>query len=100
MSRLALILETPMSLQPETCEHLAKDCLQAAERTEAPPDSRDTSQAHWSGCRCARSIEAQGRLCAPAPLPGCSCLANRSPMVGAIGSREQIFGAKRHPTRG
>ena len=36
MSRLALILETPMSLQPEMCGHLAKDCLQAAERTEAP----------------------------------------------------------------
>ena len=36
MSRLALILETPMSLQPEMCWHLAKDCLQAAERTEAP----------------------------------------------------------------
>ena len=35
MSRLALILETPMSLQPEMCEHLAKDCLHAAERTEA-----------------------------------------------------------------
>ena len=36
MSRLALILETPMSLQPEMCERLAKDYLQAAERTEAP----------------------------------------------------------------
>jgi hypothetical protein len=32
MSRLVLILETPMSL----CEHLAKDCLQAADGTEAP----------------------------------------------------------------
>ena len=38
MSRLTLILETPMSLQPERCEceHLAKDCFHAAERTEAP----------------------------------------------------------------
>ena len=36
MSRLALILETPMSLQAEMCEHLAMDCLQAAERTEDP----------------------------------------------------------------
>ena len=36
MSRLALILETPMSLQPEMSEHLAKDCLHAAERTKAP----------------------------------------------------------------
>jgi hypothetical protein len=35
MSRLALILETPMSLQPEMCERLAKDCLHAAERTDA-----------------------------------------------------------------
>jgi hypothetical protein len=29
-------METPMSLQPEMCEHLAKDCLHTAERTEAP----------------------------------------------------------------
>ena len=36
MSRLALILETPLSLQPEMCGHLAKDCLRAAERTEVP----------------------------------------------------------------
>ena len=40
MSRLALILETPKSLQPEMCEHLAKDCLRAAERTEAPNAER------------------------------------------------------------
>ena len=29
-------LERPMSLQVELCEHLAKDCLQAAERTKDP----------------------------------------------------------------
>ena len=29
-------LERPMSLQVELCEHLAQDCLQAAERTKDP----------------------------------------------------------------
>ena len=50
MSRLALILETPMSLQPEMCEHLAKDCLQAAERTEAPQTREFFSSRRFSGC--------------------------------------------------
>jgi hypothetical protein len=36
MSRLALILETRCHYNLEMCEHLAKDCPQAAERTEAP----------------------------------------------------------------
>ena len=36
MSRLALNLERPMSLQVELCEHLAQDCVHAAERTKDP----------------------------------------------------------------
>jgi len=34
-----------MSSQVELCEHHAKDCLQAAERTEDPLARRDASQA-------------------------------------------------------
>ena len=39
-----------MSSQVELCEHHAKDCLQAAEKTEDPWRARCLSGMRWSGC--------------------------------------------------
>ena len=55
-----------MSSQVELCEHHAKDCLQAAEKTEDPLGARDASQA------CAGV--AAGRACSIQAIEAVSCL--------------------------
>jgi hypothetical protein len=40
----------PMSSHVELCEHHAKDCLQAAERTEDPWAREMLLGTRWSGC--------------------------------------------------
>jgi hypothetical protein len=73
MSRLALILETPMSLQPEIREPLAKDCLQAAEgAVQSRSHSREAVLSRTTNqSSCARSIEAieSGEAFRPGLIP-------------------------------